>query len=293
MRAHIRDTEIYFDVDGAALVAEGSRMRERRTAVLIHGGPGGDHTGLIARYGQLREKMQLIYFDQRGQGRSTPGDPRKYTLDENVEDLEALRLHLGLGPVVSLGTSYGGMVAMLHAARYPDSVSHLVLVATAAHAGFIARSVEIVAQRGTSQQLAMCTDLWAGRIDTPEKMREYLDVMGPLYSCRHDPEAARARLTAVHFAPETLNQAYGPSGSMRAFDLRPKLGAITAPTLIIAGRHDWICPPEFSAEIHRLIPNSDLRVFEHSSHSIGNDEGQDLLDAVAGFVIYKSKESFR
>src|SRR5688572_1928036 len=99
-----------------ALVPEGAVMRERPTALLSHGGPGGDHTGLKARYGKLAEKMQLVYFDHRGQGRSARGDPRKYTLDENVEDLEALRRYLGLGPVVSLGTSYGGVVAMAHAA---------------------------------------------------------------------------------------------------------------------------------------------------------------------------------
>ncbi len=63
--------------------------------------------------------MQVVYFDHRGQGRSARGDVARYTLDENVEDMEALREHLGLGPIVSIGTSYGGMVAMAHAARYP------------------------------------------------------------------------------------------------------------------------------------------------------------------------------
>lgn len=56
--------------------------------------------------------MQLVFFDHRGQGRSQRGDVSKYILDENVEDMEALRQHLGLGPIVSIGTSYGGMVAM-------------------------------------------------------------------------------------------------------------------------------------------------------------------------------------
>ena len=63
-----------------------------------------------------------------------------------------------------------------------------------------------------------------------------------------------------------------PGGFLQTYDLRPELGRITAPTLILAGRHDWICPPEFSEEIHRLIPGSDLRIFEDSSHSIRGDE---------------------
>jgi proline iminopeptidase len=67
-------------------------------------------------------RAQVIYFDHRGQGRSDRGDPAMHTLDENVEDMEALRQYLGLGPVISIGTSYGGMVATAHAARYPASV---------------------------------------------------------------------------------------------------------------------------------------------------------------------------
>ena len=129
-------------------------MRERPTAFLIHGGPGGDHTSLKAPYGKLAEKMQLVYFDQRGDGRSAACKPEKCTLDETVEDMEALRRYLGLGPVVSIGTSYGGMVAMAHAARYPKSVSHLVLVITAAHSGFVERARQIVAERGTAEQIS-------------------------------------------------------------------------------------------------------------------------------------------
>ena len=173
MRARIRGTEIYFDVEGCGLVPDGNRMVERPTALVIHGGPGGDHTGFKPGFAPLAERMQLVYFDHRGQGRSAKGDPATYTLDENVEDMEALRLHLGLGPIVSIGTSYGGMVAMAHAARYPASVSHLVLVVTAAHAGFNARAREIVAARGTDEQKAVAAQLWAGTLDTPEKLRRY------------------------------------------------------------------------------------------------------------------------
>ena len=287
MRARIRDTEIYFDVDGAGLVPDGPRMRERPVAFIIHGGPGADHTGLKAVCGPLTEKMQLVYFDHRGQGRSARGDPQKYTLHENVEDMEALRRHLGLGPIVSIGTSYGGMVAMSHAARYPDAVSHLVLCVTAAHSGFIRRSTEIVAERGTPEQIEQVEALWAGRLDTVEKHHHYYEVMGPLYSVRHDPAQAKQVQSRGTHSPEPLLRAYAPGGCMRDYDVRPELGRIKAPTLILAGRHDWICPPEFSEEIHRLIPGSDLRIFEESSHSIRIDEPQNFLDAVAGFVVYK------
>lgn len=293
MRARIRDTELFFDIDGMSLVPDGACMRERPTAFLIHGGPGVDHTSLKVRYGRLAEKMQLVYFDHRGQGRSARGDTARYTLDENVEDMEALRKYLGLGPIVSIGTSYGGMVAMAHAARYPDSVSHLILVATVAQYGNIARARELAAERGTPEQIALCEDLYAGRIDTAERMRHFFLVMGTLYTRVHDPALSDVGLNRAILSPEAQNRAHGPNGFLRSFDLRSELGAITAQTLILAGRYDWICAPEFSEEIHRLIPGSDLRIFEESSHSIGGDEPQKFLDAVAGFLVYKTRASIQ
>lgn len=289
MRAAVRDTEIYFDVEGMGLVPDGPTMRERPVAMILHGGPGGDHSGFKPGMSPLAERMQLIYLDHRGQGRSAKGDPARYTLDENVEDMEALRRHLGLGPIVSIGTSYGGMVAMAHAARYPASVSHLVLVVTAAHGGFVPRAQAIIAERGTPEQKAVCDTLWAGGFATVEQVQHYYAVMGPLYSVRHDPAAAAISRARTLPSPEALNMAFKPDGFLRSFDLRPELGRITAPTLIMAGRHDWICPPELSEEIHRLIPGSDLRIFEHSSHSIRGDEPQAYIDAIKGFMVYASR----
>ena len=285
MRAEIRDTEIYFDVEGMGLVPDGATMREKPVAFIIHGGPGGDHSSFKPVLSPLAERMQLVYFDHRGQGRSARGDPAKYTLDENVEDMEALRHHLGLGPVVSIGTSYGGMVAMAHAARYPGSVSHLILVVTAAHGGFIKRAREVVAQRGTLEQQQVCEALWCGQMKDRAQLRHFYAVMGPLYSRKHDPTVVSLGHERTLHEPEPLNRAFG--GFLRTFDLRPELGHIAAPTLVIAGRHDWICPPEFSEEIAKLIPRSELRIFENSSHSVRADEPQALLDAIAGFIVYK------
>jgi proline iminopeptidase len=284
MRARIRDTEIYFDVEGAGLVPDGPRMREKRPAFIIHGGPGSDHSGLKLAFAPLAGELQLVYFDHRGQGRSARGDRQSYVLDENVEDMEALRLHLGLGQIVSIGTSYGGMVAMAHAARHPASVSHLVVAVTASHAGFNARAREIVAERGTPEQQAVCADLWAGRLDSVEKLRRYYEVMDPLYSRKHDPAMGSLSRSRTIHSPEALNRAFAPGGFLQSFDLRPELAAITAPTLVLAGRHDWICPPEFSEEVHQLIKGSELRIFENSSHSIRADEPELMRETITSFL---------
>jgi proline iminopeptidase len=286
MYASIRGTRIYFDIEGAGLVPDGPAMRERPVAFVLHGGPGGDHSGFKPAFSPLAHRMQLVYVDHRGQGRSEKGDPEGYTLDENVEDLEALRRYLGIERFVSIGTSYGGMVSMAHAARYPGSVSHLVAIVTAAHGGFRQAAQRIVAERGTPEQQRVCALLWAGGLDTVEKLQDYYAVMAPLYAVRPpDPAAAaEARARTLH-EPAALNRAFGPGGFLHGYDIRDELPRITAKTLILAGRHDWICPPEFSEEIHRLIPGSGLRIFEHSSHSIRSDEPEALLDAISGFVV--------
>ena len=284
MHATIRDTTLYFDIEGAGLVPDGATMRERPAAMVIHGEPGGDHTGFKPAMSPLANAMQLVYFDHRGQGRSARGDPARYTLDENVADMEALRRHLGLGRIVSIGTSYGGMVAMAHAARHPEAVAKLILIVTAAHGGFVAAAETFIREHGTPEQQRVCQRLWSGSFESAEQLEEYYAVMGPLYSRAYNPAAAAATRGRATHTPEPLNRAFGPIGFLRRFDLRPELSRITAPTLILAGRHDWICPPVFSQEIHRLIPGSQLRIFENSSHSIRVDEPAALNAAIRGFV---------
>ncbi len=152
MRAKVRDTEIYFDVEGMGLVPDGPRMVEKPVAFVIHGGPGGDHTNYKPLLSPLADKLQLVYFDHRGQGRSARGPRETYTLENNVEDMEALRQHLGLGKIVVLGASYGGMVALTYATRYPENVSHLIAVVTSSTHQFLDRAKQILAERGTEEQ---------------------------------------------------------------------------------------------------------------------------------------------
>lgn len=287
MLAAIRDTEIFFEIVGSALEAAGSELRHRPIAFVSHGGPGADHSIMRPGMDPLSEYSQVVFWDHRGQGRSARGDIAKYTLDENVEDMEALRIHLGVEKIVSVGTSYGGMVAMAHAARYPHSVSRLLLIVTAAHAGFNKRAQEIVAERGNSAEQAITRKLWAGELTTEDAMREYFRKTWGLYSTTFD-ESKRTKneeaLARCILSPDALNRAFAPGGFLLTYDLRPELSKITAPTMILAGRHDWICAPEFSEEIHKLIPASELKIFEKSSHSIRGDEPEEFHRTVKEFI---------
>lgn len=285
MRAKIRDTEIYFDTVGAGLVVDGPRLRSQPVAFIIHGGPGADHTIDKPTFSPLSHKLQLVYFDHRGQGRSARGLKETYTLDNNVEDMEALRQYLGLDKIVVLGTSYGGMVALSYAVRYPQNVSHLIVISTVADSRFLARAQEILTERGTEEQKAIAQRLWDGAFENEEQLREFFKVMMPLYSFTYDPNSSQQASNPMILSPDAINVAFG--GFLRSYRVLDQLHKITSPTLVIGGRHDWICPPEFSEEIASKIPNTDLRIFENSGHLIRVDEPEALRDAITGFLVYK------
>ncbi len=286
MRAKLRGTEIYFDVEGMGLVPDGPHMVEKPVAFVLHGGPGGDHTGYKPALSPLTDKLQLVYIDHRGQGRSGRGPRETYTLDNNVEDMEALRQHLGLGKIVVLGASYGGMVALSYAVRYPENVSHLIAIVTAPNHHFLEAARKNMAERGTDEQKAVAEKLWAGSFADEEELRHYFDVMGPMYSMKFDAEKAKERSTRGIVSPDAINEGF--AGFLRDYDITDQLHRIDAPTLVIAGRHDWICPPEFSQLIASKIPNADLRIFENSGHSVMGDEHPDFIDVVRGFLIYQN-----
>ncbi len=287
MRARIRGTEIYFDVDGSGLVPDGDRMVERPVLFLLHGGPGGDHVGFKSTVARLVDVAQLVFVDHRGSGRSAPADPETYTLDENIEDVDALREYLGLESICLLGSSYGGMVAQGYALAYPQRVAQLVLCATAPSHRFLEDARRIVAERCSPEQQAACERLWAGSFESLEQVREYYQLMAPMYSLSHDPEKAAeswARGTRNHVQ---LNKGF--SEFLREFDYTEHLDQISCPTLVLGGAHDWICPPNHSEEIAARIPRAHLKIFDRSAHNIAGDEPEAFLAAVRGFLTYAAR----
>lgn len=284
MQAAIRGTEIYFDVDGMGLVPDGATMRERPVVFVLHGGPGGDHAAFKSQFASLTDVAQLVYIDHRGSGRSATGDPASHTLDNNIDDLDALREHLGLKRVAVLGVSYGGMVAQGYAIRYPERVSNLVLCVTAPSFRFIEEAQQIVNERGTPEQVAVCERLWNASFHSQEQLYEYYRVMGPMYSTRFDPEKLDENWGRSIRNFEQLNLGFG--GFLKTFDFTDDLEKIRCPTLVIAGAHDWICPPRQSQILAERIPRAHLKIFPNSSHAVAVDEPDAFLAAVRGFLTY-------
>ncbi|WP_437990404.1 alpha/beta fold hydrolase [Sorangium sp. So ce145] len=132
MRVQTGDVRLFFDVEGAKLVPEGPAMRERPTVILLHGGPGSDHTEFVPFGSALAEVAQVVYLDHRGCGRSDRSGPERWNLETWADDVRAFCDALGIERPVVLGNSFGGVVAQAYAARYPDHPGKLILTSTTA-----------------------------------------------------------------------------------------------------------------------------------------------------------------
>jgi len=284
MRAKIDSAEIYFDVDGMGLTLAADRMVERPVLFLLHGGPGGDHASFKVRLEPLRDTAQMVYIDHRDSGRSTAADPESCTLDQNIDDVDALREHLGLERISILGSSYGGMVAQGYAIRYPDRVANLILVATAPSYRFLEDAKRMVSERGTPEQQRVCQWLWDGTFHSQEQLYDYYKAMGPLYSTSFDLEKFEKSWPRGIRNFQQTNLGFG--GFLRTFDFTNELPSIACPTLVLAGAHDWICPPSHSQLIVEKIPRAHLKIFAESAHAIAEDEPEAFLTAVRGFLTY-------
>ena len=119
MRISLGDVTLWFDVSGPSVVPCGDTAVERPVLVAIHGGPGLDHVGLKAELAPLADEMQVLFYDQRGHGRSDHGTPESWNLRTWADDLRRLCDMLGLVRPVVLGSSFGGHVALAYAGLCP------------------------------------------------------------------------------------------------------------------------------------------------------------------------------
>ncbi|MCE2699695.1 MAG: alpha/beta hydrolase [Anabaena sp. 49633_E8] len=123
---------------------------------------------------------------------------------------------------------------------------------------------------------------WSGNFENEEQLRQFFRVMGSMYSQNNDRKLNSPDSDETILSVDAINVAF--SGFLNDYNILNELHKITSPTLVIAGRHDWICAPEFSEEIAQAIPNAYLKIFENSGHLIRVDEPQSLLDEIARFL---------
>ncbi|WP_301173451.1 alpha/beta fold hydrolase [Brevibacillus nitrificans] len=283
MFAAINGTRIYFDVEGSGYVPQGETMIKRPVLFAVHGGPGSDHSDFKPWLTPLTELLQIVYLDQRCNGQSERVDPATCTLEQLADDIDALRQYLGFEKIMLLGHSFGGMVAQVYATRYQEHLDKLILVNTAPSKEFYPAALEYASKVATPEQLKTIPELFEGRIEDDAHLIRWWDVCYPLYFHVMDEDVMRetgnrpigsldvANYTFKHFIP--------------LYDVREKLPALRVPTLIVAGRYDWITPVSQSEEMHRLIPGSQIALFEKSGHMPFIEEHSSFIDSLSTFIV--------
>lgn len=281
MKARLRDVGLYFDVDGAQLVPAGDKMVERPTVVLLHGGPGYDHSHFKPAFTELRDLAQLVFYDHRGQGRSDRSDPSQWNLATWADDLAEFCDTLSIRKPILLGASFGGFVALAAATRHPQLASGLVLIGTAAHIS-IERVVARFGELGGPNAAAAAHALFSGPEDR-NVIENYISTCFPLYSTKgFDPALAPRSIVnfdvAVHF--------FRPQGEYGKFDYRPKLAQLHTPTLILHGELDPIVPVDLARQTHAAFaPGSAvMRVFADCAHDVARDKWDEALPLIRQFI---------
>lgn len=275
MRLDIGDgVRLFVDVAGPGLVPDGPTMVERPTVVLLHGGPGSDHSWYKSSPTGLDDLAQVVYYDHRGNGRSDRGSPDEWTLDVWADDVVRLCDALGIERPIVIGESFGGMVAQRYLARHPDHPAGVVLASTAPRFDLelIAGAFERV---GGPQASEAARVFWT---TGPEAILDYLVHCMPLYSVEPGDDAVMARVVM-----QLDVMGHFQTGEHVTMDLAPGLAAATCPVLVIGGELDPICPIEMSEEIVAALVNTAVR-FERVPNASHDDARARSTAAIRSFV---------
>jgi len=285
MYAKVNGVDLFFDVDGKQYVPDGSVMRKKPVCIVLHGGPGCSHYHFLPAFSQLSEDMQLIFVDHRCSGLSGKAPIETCSMEQNADDVEALRQYLGLGKVFIMGQSYGGMVAQKYALKYQENIQGLILLCTAPNSRYFQTAPKVVERRGTQEQVDMYYNSSSlGLMNTEEGMRKMFHVMGSLYHYHYDEKAVNDGFARAIYAPDVIAQQRGPNGEMRTFDFLPELHKIKCPTLVIGAKEDHATPVEHSFEIAEAITQSELVIIPESGHEIGDDRPEITFPTIRNFV---------
>lgn len=265
-------------------------IRGQGPPLIAHsGGPGFDARSWDDFAG-IDDFATVIAIHPRGSGLSAAPADGAYRLPDYAADLAALIAHLGLDRPALIGWSHGGMVAQQFASTYPDAISKLILFDTAACLTELLGDLETAVQAFRDEpwfdaSYAALQKEWAGDYVTDEDMARLWAEEMRFYFHRFDERAMayheRTKDLTIRVAPlRAFNEL-----EAETFDLRPQLGAIAVPALIIVGRHDFITNVAMAEEMARHIPDARLEVFEESGHLALVEEPEKFHRVVKAFLL--------
>jgi proline iminopeptidase len=208
------------------------------------------------------------------------------TWENLTADADALRQTLGFEKWAVLGHSFGGMVALEYALRYPTSLSHLLLLDTCGDSRWVQQNApQMLAKRGYSPEtVKMAQRFFNGQIAPNEMvpaMRKfgsaYYHHLGPLQMARQIASGLRMKLR-----PEALIFGFGQL--LKGWTVMDRLGEIKAPTLVMAGRDDFQFPPEHQTALAAGIANARLEIIERAGHNAPTERPAEVIQAVRDFM---------
>ena len=250
-----------------------------RPVIVLHGGPDFDHSYLLPEFDQLKDAYRLIYYDQRGRGRSAEHvKPDDVTLASDLDDLDKVRQHFGLDAPILLGHSWGAVLALEYALRHPTRVSHLILMnpapASASDVAMLRKSY--LAQLGADidRQRAIVASTAYQQGDPEAVAARYRIHFKHALSRSADYEKLMTRMQAAFVrqgkegivkARAVEDRLHRDTWGVPGYDLMPKLESLHIPALVIAGDQDFI-PIEIAEHIAKAIPNATLVTIKGCGH---------------------------
>jgi pimeloyl-ACP methyl ester carboxylesterase len=286
MHVSVNGVRLFFDVEGAKFVPDGPVMREKPVLLMLHGGPGADHSIYRPAYSALADVAQIVYLDHRGNGRSEDGPQQDWNLAQWGDDIRAFCDALGIVSPIVLGASFGGTVALAYATRHPAHPSKLVLISTAASGGeYLERRVELFERFGGPEVGALARRRFLEARGHPNQasLDAWARLAIPHYTrLKRDPDMARRAVNRS----EVLRWFTRPGGEGDSYDMRGDLGRIQCPTLVLGGEDDPIHPIESQADIAAALPSHLVRFerFANCRHAVVTDAPERAMAAIREFI---------
>ena len=280
MRVSIGDTRLFVDVEGLGLVPDGRTMRTKPTLILLHGGPGFDHSSFKPQWSQFTDIAQVVYYDHRGQGRSDRSVPDTWNLKQWAADLVALCDALEIVEPIVYGVSFGGMVALQYLVDHPTHASRVILDSTTARSD-PALMLPVFERLGGTEARHAAEAFWAD--PTPDATKRYFELCMPLYSRTVAPDAADRLRRQLDVANYELFEQWS-RGEQRTFDLTNRLHEVQRPVLLLAGEDDPVCPVTGAERIAAGVPRARFERFANCGHGVWRDQPGQAFRIIREFI---------
>ncbi|WP_327312393.1 alpha/beta fold hydrolase [Streptomyces sp. NBC_01235] len=267
-------TELAYHVEG-----------EGEPLVVLPGGPMRASV-YLGDLGGLTAHRRLILLDLRGTGDSAfPADPATYRCDRQVEDVEALRVHLGLERIDVLAHSAGASLAMLYAARYPDRLARFALVtATPWALGLQPRAEERLAAARLRKDEPWFEEAYPAFEAWLREDADFDPVFAPFFYGRWDDAAREHDARADEESNDDAADVYGSAGAYDPPATRAALARVTAPVLVLAGELDGGTPPDLARHAAEAFPYAEFAVQPGAGHHPWLDDPEWFAGRVAAFL---------